>query len=335
MDMPAAIDVVARAFARLSEGRAWAPVRSSLDLDAGVVLVMPGWVAGDPPSAVHGGDPVRLSELPAADPLAAGADPALGAKVVSVFPGNRAAGRLSINALVLVLDPSTGEPRAVIEGGGLTALRTGAASGVATRWLAREDAAVLAVFGAGVQARTQIEAVRAVRPIEEVRVVSRSGASAEALASELTGVRARAVREPSAALAGADVVVAATDSRTPVFPGDTVEPGTHVNGVGSFTPEMREVDAGLVRRATVVVDHRDAAWQEAGDLIGAVRDGVVDRDHVVADLGEVVRGLHPGRTSSAEVTFFKSVGHAVQDVAVAAEALRRAEKAGAGQVVEL
>lgn len=322
IDMPTAIDVVARAFARLSEGRAGAPMRTPVEVEAGVMLVMPGWVGGGP----------DVPEARLAGPVTA---PALGAKVVSVFPGNRAWGGAAVNAVVIVVDAATGEPRAVVEGTTLTALRTGAASGVATRLLAREDAAVLAVFGAGVQARTQIQAVRAVRAITEVRIVSRSGASAESLASELTGVEARALRDPTQALAGADVVVAATDSPVPVFPGGAVEPGTHVNGVGSFTPEMREVDAELIRRATVVVDHRDGVWAEAGDLIGAVLDGVVHRDHVRADLGEVVRGLHPGRSSPDEVTFFKSVGNAVQDVAVAAEALRRAEDTGLGSVVDL
>lgn len=309
--MPRAIEAVSHAFAALSGGRARAPLRTPLESDGGVTLVMPGRVGA--PAAVAG----------------------LGTKIVSVFPGNRSLGLPSIHALVLLVDTRTGAPRAVLEGTWLTALRTGAASGVATRHLARDDAAVLAVFGAGVQARTQIEAVRAVRPVREIRVVSRGGASARRLAAELAGVQARAVTDPREALAGAGVVVAATDSAVPVFPGEAVEPGTHVNGVGSYTPAMREVDGGFVARATVVVDQREAAWAEAGDLVGALRDGLVERDHVRAELGEVIRGEHPGRSRPDEVTFFKSVGNAVQDVAVAAAALRRAEEADVGTLVDV
>jgi ornithine cyclodeaminase len=316
MDMRTAIDLVAHAFARLSEGRAKAPLRTFLEVDGGTTLVMPGWVDDGPGSPPSGGNG------------------ALGAKIVSVFPGNTARNRPVVSGVVLLVDPATGEPRAALNGTWITALRTGAVSGVATRLLAREDATVLAVFGAGVQARTQIEAVRAVRPIEEVRIVSRSGASAARLAGELTGVRARAA-DPAQALVGCHVVVAATDSMTPVFAGAAVPAGAHVNGVGSFTPDMREVDGDLVRRATVVVDDREAAWAEAGDLIGAERDGVIGHEHVRAELGEVVRGLHPGRTSGDEVTFFKSVGNAVQDMAVAAEALRRADVEDIGVLVPL
>lgn len=321
VDMPLAIDAVARAFAQRTRGRARDPLRSSLEVEGGVTLVMPGWVDGMPGNGRGGPE-------------------GLGTKVVSVFPGNPDLGHPSVTAVVLLVDPATGLPRALVEGTSLTALRTGAASGVATRHLAREDARVLAVFGAGVQARAQIEAIRCVRRIREVRIVSRTGTSAERLAAELQEeggpLEARAVRDPREALAGADVVVAATDSSVPVFPGEAVEPGTHVNGVGSYTPEMREVDVELVARSTVVVDGREAAWAEAGDLIQAADEGAIERPgHVQADLGEVVLGRHPGRSDSDEITFFKSVGSAIQDVAVAAEALRRAEEAGVGRIVEM
>jgi ornithine cyclodeaminase len=222
-----------------------------------------------------------------------------------------------------------------MDGTWLTALRTGAVGGLAADLLSREDSSTVALFGAGVQARTQLEAVRCVRPITEVRVTSRSGDSAEALVAELRGVAARRVDDPDEAIDGADIILTATSSATPVFDGSRVAPGTHVTGVGSFTPEMREVDTALVTRARVVVDQRAAILVEAGDILGPIREGVVDESVMSAEIGEIVLGLAPGRTSRDEITFFKSVGNAVQDIAVAARVLERAEAVGRGIVVEL
>lgn len=308
LDMTAAIAAVRAAFVELSTGAAQVPLRLSLDAGACTTLVMPAF-------------------LPASRDLAT--------KVVSVAPENARRGLPVVSGAVLVLDASTGVPRALLDGSSLTALRTGAASGVATDLLASPDARVLAVFGAGVQARTQIAAVRAVRRIEEVRVVARTRASAEKLAGELEGVAARALEDRREAVRGADVVVAATDSSVPVFPGAAVEPGAHVNGVGSYTPQMREVDGDLIARAVVVVDSRSAALAEAGDLIQAIREGRVGEGHIRAELGEVAAGLRPGRTSSGEVTFFKSVGSAAQDAAAAGATLRSAEARGLGTLARI
>jgi len=222
-----------------------------------------------------------------------------------------------------------------MDGTWLTALRTGAVGGLAADLMAREDAHTVALFGAGVQARTQLEALRCVRDIREVRVVSSSGDSADRLVAELTGVVAARVDDPDVAIAGADVIVAATNSSTPVFDGSRVEPGTHVTGVGSYTPEMREVDAALVTRARVIVDQREAVMEEAGDLIGPIREGIVSEDVMVGEIGDVVLGRVEGRTSRDEITFFKSVGNAVQDVAVAARVLSVADADGRGLVVEM
>jgi ornithine cyclodeaminase len=263
----------------------------------------------------------------------------LGGKVVSVFGSNARRGLPVVTAVVLLLDAETGLPRALLDGTALTALRTGAASGLATRLLARVEASVLAVFGAGAQARSQIEAVRAVRPIREVRIVSRSRSSAERLAGELDGLagglRVRVLEDRGEAVAGAHVIVAATDSATPVFPGERVEPGAHVNGVGSFTPAMQEVDETLVARARVVIDTREGALAEAGDLILPLRKGLVREEDVNTELGEVVLGRRPGRTRADQVTFFKSVGNAAQDLAVAGHALEAAARLGVGRVAEL
>ncbi len=173
------------------------------------------------------------------------------------------------------------------------------------------------------------------RDIREVRVVSSSGDSADRLVAELTGVVAARVDDPGVAIEGADVIVAATNSSTPVFDGSRVEPGTHVTGVGSYTPEMREVDVALVTRARVIVDQREAVMEEAGDLIGPILEGVVSEDVMVGEIGDVVLGRVEGRTSRDEITFFKSVGNAVQDVAVAARVLSVADADGRGLVVEM
>lgn len=308
VDMPAAIDAMREAFAALSAQEATVPMRLALETEHGVSLFMPA----------------HLRESGNA-----------GAKVVSVNPGNAARGLPAIHAVVLVLDVLTGRPTALMDGTWLTALRTGAVGGLAAGLLARSDAKTVALFGAGVQARTQLEAVRCVREITEVRVVSRSGASADRLAGEVVGVRAVRVDDANEAIEGADIIIAATSSSTPVFDGARVEPGTHVTGVGSYTLDMREVDTALVQRARIIVDQREAVMEEAGDIVGPIRDGVVDETVIIAEIGEVVLGRVPGRTADSEITFFKSVGNAVQDVAVAARVLAAAESEGHGLVVDL
>ncbi len=311
VDMAEAIDAMRQAFVSVSSGDAVVPVRLGLESTRGVHLFMPALLRN------------------------AGA---VGAKIVSVNPGNAARELPQIHAVVLALDPETGRPLALMDGTWLTALRTGAAGGLAADLLARRDAATATLFGAGVQARTQLEALRHVRRIEEVRIVSKTGASAGRLAEELRvsgGLRIVLTQDRDAALRGADVVVTATDSTTPVFRGTLVEPGTHVTAVGSFTPAMCEVDADLVRRARVVVDQREAALSEAGDLMGPVREGAVPHDFISAELGEIVAGHRPGRTTSEEITLFKSVGNAAQDIALAARILTRATKRGLGMSVEL
>lgn len=308
VDMRGAIDAMRGAFVALSTGEAVVPLRLALETPGGTALFMPGHLPG----------------------LGATA-----AKIVTVHPGNAARGLPVIHAAVLVLDPATGRPLALMDGTRLTALRTGAAGGLAADLLALPGASVVALFGSGAQAGTQLEAVRCVRPVTEVRIVSNHAESAHALAARQEGVRASVMQDRAAALRGAHIVVTATDSVTPVFDGTLVEPGTHVTGVGSYTPAMREVDTALVRRARVFVDQREAALAEAGDLAGPIGDGEVDAGVIVGEIGEVAAGLRPGRTSDDQVTFFKSVGNAVQDVAIAARVLAAAEREGRGVVVEL
>lgn len=307
--MPEAITAVRSGFMALSTGQAIVPVRGVFQQSRGVTLMMPAHIQGAAVSTV---------------------------KVVSVFGDNREKGLPVVMAAVLVLDATTGAPLALLDGTVLTALRTGAASGVATDLLARSDAHILGVIGAGAQARTQIEAVCTVRPITEIRIYSLNGA--DELVAELQGRYAAEMRVASSAadaLTGADVIVTATNSPKPVVYRADVTPGAHINGVGSFTPGMQEVAADVVTQAKVVVDHRESAWAEAGDLIIPRDQGIFSASQVHAEIGEIAAGLKPGRESVDEITFFKSVGNAVQDAVVAAVVLDKAARLNLGTVAAL
>jgi ornithine cyclodeaminase/alanine dehydrogenase-like protein (mu-crystallin family) len=295
------------AFGLLAAGRANVPQRLGLTTDDGLVLAMPG-------------------SLPD--------ERALAIKIVTVFPGNARLDLPSIYGLVLVLDASTGAPVALMEGSHLTALRTGATSGLATKFMARDDAHVVALFGAGVQARTQLAGVCAVRDVREVRIVSRRAELAGQFARELVGLDVRVLRGASA-VRGADIIITATTSSTPLFDGQDLDPGTHINAIGAYTAHMREVDSMAVRRARVVVDTRHGALIEAGDLLIPMREGMIDAEHIVAELGELVNGSIPGRTRADEITLFKSVGHAAEDVALAHRVLEIATAQNIGTVVSL
>ena len=308
IDMSAAMDVMSAAFGQLAKGRANVPQRLGLKTDTGLVLAMPG-------------------NLPD--------EHALAIKIVTVFPDNSRRGLPSIFGLVVVLDAATGAPLALIEGGHLTALRTGATSGLATRLMARPEARTVALFGAGVQARTQLAGVRAVRDIREVRIVSRRAESATLLAGELTGVDTRVLHDAAQAIRGADIVITATTCPTPLFLGGALEPGTHVNAIGAYAATMREVDSAAIQRARIVVDTREGALAEAGDLIIPIRERVIGANHIVAELSELVTGAIPGRTSEEEITLFKSVGHAAQDVALARRVLDIAIAQDIGAMVSL
>jgi ornithine cyclodeaminase len=316
LPMPEAIEAVKEAYLQLSTGQATVPLRTPLDIPRyeGLALFMPAYLASSDE---------------------------LGLKVVSVFPDNTSRGLPIIHALVALLDAATGRPQAVMDGTYLTALRTGAASGAATDLLACQDARVAAIFGAGVQGRTQLEAICHVRDIVEVRVYDSVPQKAEEYVAEMRE-RGHPVpeditvaRSPEEAVQGSDIICTATTSASPVFADQDLKGGVHINGVGSYTPEMQEIDAETVQRAKVVVDSREACWAEAGDLIIPLEKGLIDREHIHAELGEIIAGAKPGRTTPHEITFFKSVGIAVQDVATASRALQAAERIGLGVEVEL
>jgi ornithine cyclodeaminase len=309
-----AIELMKAAFRELSAGRAVSPLRSSVPVEDGaVMLLMPAFVP---------------------------AEGALGFKMVSVFDGNRDKGLPTISAMVCLVDEDTGAPAAIMNGAYLTALRTGAVSGAATDLLARPDAKNLVVIGAGAQGVTQAAAVAAVRPIEKITVVDMFEDSLaryrDAIASDWPDLADRVETTTDAsAVRDADVICTATTSRTPVFNASDVQPGTHVNGIGAFTPEMQELPPELVASATLVVDQVHAVLEEAGDFIKPIEQGMLDRGAVRTELGQIVAGDAPGRTSADEITLFKSVGNAVQDVTVARRVASRARETGAGQEVSI
>jgi alanine dehydrogenase len=313
LPMHEAIEAMKAAFAQLSTGQADVPLRVALEAPShnGVTLFMPAY-------------------LPADDRMAV--------KIVSVFNDNPAQGLPLIHALVVVVDATTGEPVAVMDGTYLTALRTGAASGAATDLLARQDARTAAIFGAGVQGRTQLEAVCAVRPIQAAWVYDVVPEQASVFAAEMgqrLSLRVQMAGTPAEAACQADVICTATTSTSPVFDDADVRPGTHINAVGAYTPQMQEIPVETVLRAKVVIDHRESSMAEAGDLLIPLRQGQMSETHIYAELGEIAAGLKPGRASAEEITFFKSVGVAVQDVAAASAALEAARRMGLGTEVTL
>jgi ornithine cyclodeaminase len=261
----------------------------------------------------------------------------MAAKIVSIFNRNRDLGKPVVSGLVVVLDPVSGEPVGLLDGGALTAWRTGAACGAATDLLARPGCKVGALIGTGVQARTQLLAMDAVRELREIRVFGIDTDQAAAFVAECApDVRARLAMAASAeeAIQGADIVTAATNSPVPVFDGRQLAPGCHLNAIGTFTLDRREVDYVTVERASVFVDLLESALEEAGELVAAVDRGMTDpRDWT--EIGRVASGEAPGRRSEDEITFFKSVGHAVQDVVAASRAMARARESGLAREVEL
>ncbi|MCY4078980.1 MAG: hypothetical protein OXF54_01960 [Caldilineaceae bacterium] len=310
LDMPAAIEAVAEAYRLIYLGKAELPVRANI------------------PVAPHDGS---LMSMPA---YLGGNMDALGAKLISFYGTNPTRrGLPAIQGNVVLFDGRDGALLALMDAGYLTAMRTGASGGVAARYLAREKARTLTIFGSGVQAPYQVEAVLCERAIEQVHVVSRTPANAETLAVKLTeqfAVSAQATEDVNMAVEAADILVIATSAHEPLFDGSLLRPGVHISGIGSHLPYASEVDAATVRRAKVVVDQMSACLAEAGDLIRPIEDGLYDANQIHAEIGAIIAGDRPGRESDGEITFFKSVGLAAQDVAVARVVYSKAVEQGAG-----
>jgi ornithine cyclodeaminase len=267
---------------------------------------------------------------------AAGDHAAFGLKAVAVFPNNPARGLDAHQGAVLLLSAETGEVLALMNASAITAIRTAAVSGVATDLLARADACELALIGSGVQARSHLLALSAVRPLKRCRIVSRKLEHARAFAAEMRG-NVSFPLEPVAtiaeALVGADLIVTATNAREPIIKREWISAGAHLNVVGASIPSAREVDSATMAAASLFVDRRESTINEAGDYLFPAREGVIGPDHIRAELGEVLTGDKPGRTSPAEITLFKSLGIAVEDLFAAAYLYRTAEEQQVGSWV--
>ena len=266
---------------------------------------------------------------------------ALGVKIVSVYPRNIEKGLTSVPATMVLINSETGEVCSLMDGTYLTRIRTGAVSGAATDLLACRDSKVFALFGTGGQAETQLEAVLTVRPVKLVRVFDINTQRAEAFAARMTaafgkkfGVEIVAAKSSEEAVDGADIITAVTTAKKPVFDGRLVKKGCHVNGVGSYTPEMQEIDEYVITNADrVYVDTRDAL-SESGDLIIPINNGAFSADRVTGELGELIAGKTPGRADSSEITFFKTTGNAVMDIVTAQRIYENAMKKGMGSFIE-
>jgi alanine dehydrogenase len=303
------IAAMREALAAFSTGRVQQPLRTVLDIGAAHAFfgVMPAYL---PDSR------------------------ALGTKLVGVFGSNLARGLPSHLATIVLHDSTTGELRAVMDGRYITEARTAAVSAVSADLLSRDDAATLAIIGTGVQARSHLEALAEVRQLSEVRVWSPTSAHREEFArdaAQRTGAPVIAAMSAEAAVAGADLIALVSSSREPVVRSEWIADGAHLCAVGACRPDQREMDSGLVSRARLFVDSRQAALAEAGDIVLPIEEGVIDAGHIVAELGEVAAGRAPGRKTRSDVTVFKSLGMAVEDVAAAHLALERAAARGLGR----
>jgi len=301
LDVREVIEVVEEAFKALYKGRVLLPLRTRIESkkDGGDILSMPCII-----------EDFSLYTN----------------KIVSVYPGNIEKGLSTIHAVIVAVDASNGVPLGLIEAGYLTALRTGAVSGVATKYLSRRDAEVLAIIGCGFQARTQAKGVGEVRKIEKIYAYDIVAERAERFAEEMSRklkVEIEVVGTAREAVEKADIICTATTSNTPVIKREWLKPGVHINAIGAYTPNMREIDTETIIDAKVVVDMKEAALSEAGDIIIPIREGRYSEEKIYAELGEIVSGVKPGRTSDEEITVFKSVGLALQDNAAVYALLRK------------
>ncbi|MBS1254831.1 MAG: Delta(1)-pyrroline-2-carboxylate reductase [Deltaproteobacteria bacterium] len=315
LPMQEAIAGMKLAFSRLSSGQVEMPLRSRVPVTEqdGVLLTMPAALPEDGELAV---------------------------KLVSVFGKNPARGLPLIHAAVIALDINTGQIKALMDGEVLTAVRTGAAVGSATDVLAPEDASTVAIIGSSKLARSQLEAVCNVRNIEQAWVFSPNPEHAQTCAEEMSGIGpipddVQAVSSSEAAVNNADIVCTATTSTTPVIVFENLKQGVHVNAVGSFKPEMQEIDAETIINALVVADSRESVLAEAGDLVIPINQGLITPDHIHAEIGEVINGTKTGRSSAEQLTFFKSCGVAVQDAVSAGIVMKNSERENLGTIANL
>jgi ornithine cyclodeaminase/alanine dehydrogenase-like protein (mu-crystallin family) len=305
LDMESCIEAMDEVLSALARGELHQPLRSVVKPPSDALFgLMPAWRGGD--------------------------DPVFSLKEIVIAPGNSARGLDPHQGAVLLHDGTTGELRVILNAAPITEIRTAAVSGVATRALARPGARTVAILGSGFQARSHAAAMRAVLPDAELRIWSRTSEHAVGLALQCHGVAAASAEE---ALAGADVVCTATSAREPILRRDWLAPGAHVNAVGACVPSVRELDGATIAEGSLFVDRRESTLNEAGDYLIAVDEIGIGPDHIRAELGEVLAGTHPGRRSDDELTIFKSLGLAVEDLAAAELCLARARERGLGTEV--
>ncbi len=307
-----AITLMRHAFIQLSEGKAISPTRTHMAIPDhdGEALFMPVYL----PNTKQ-----------------------MGLKLVTLYKNNPAQNMPFIQAAMIVSDAVTGQPLAMMDGEYLTTLRTGAATGLATDLLANLDAGCVAIFGAGAQARFQLEGICSVRAIERAYVFNRDKEKAKTFCNQMRdilGIDVIAAEKPNL-LKNADIICTATSSPTPVFSDEHVKPGAHINAIGAYRPDMREIPGKTVARSLVIVDHLASCLKEAGDLLLPMAQGLFDQDHIHGEIGEVATGAKPGRVSEGQTTLFKSVGNAVQDLAAASQIIANAQTIGLGTVAEL
>ena len=313
LPMTECIEVMADALSSLARGQIHQPLRTVLRPPeaAGIMALMPAY------TSENGG--------------------AYGLKAICVFPGNPARGIDAHQGSVMLFSGETGELLALMNASAITAQRTAAVSAVATRALAREDASALTIIGSGVQARTHLIAMACVRSIRRARIVSRNVEHARQLAREMQDKVSFDVEHASNiedALQGADLIVTATSARQPVLKKQWLSSGTHINAVGTFSPQSREIDGATMAAARIFVDRLESALSEAGDYILAVKEGLITADSIAAELGEVLIGQRQGRTSADEITLFKSLGLAIEDLACAQHLFSKAHELNVGTWVE-
>jgi ornithine cyclodeaminase/alanine dehydrogenase-like protein (mu-crystallin family) len=312
LTLPACIAIMRDTLIDVSAGRGHQPLRNMVmppGLD-GFLGLMPGYLGG--------------------------ATPAFGLKLLGIFPGNSANGKDTHQGVVVLLDPTNGEPQAIVNATPITAVRTAAVSALATDVLARPDASVLAIIGTGAQAQWHVRAIAEVRPLAHVRLTGRDqlrGRDVCRALSEETGLPVEFVPSAAATVRDADIVVTATSSATPVLDHAWLAPGVHINAVGACLPAVRELDTATVAASRFVVDRRESALAESGDYLLAAQEAGFGAEHIAAELGEILAGHAPGRVGD-ELTVFESLGLAVEDLAVARFVSTEAMNAGRGQVVE-
>lgn len=313
LPMGRCIDLMEHTLTALSRGEAVQPLRTILRVPGkGAFGVMPA-ILGAPPTA-------------------------LGVKVLTVFPGNHGTDLDSHQGVILAFEPEQGSLSGIIDASRVTAIRTAAVSGLATRLLAREDASDLCILGSGVQARSHLEAILAVRPVRRVRVWSPTPSHALRFAHWAESRSPCAVEvcsEPEIAVRGAEIICTVTAACQPVLANEWVEPGAHINAVGASLPESRELSSALVARGRLFVDRVESARAEAGDFLIPLAEGAIREDHIAGEIGAVMLGTIPGRRSIDEVTIFKSLGLAVEDVAVGQYLVQEAQRLGIGTLVDL